>query len=279
VLSSSTSGNVAVATGTIAATSIGYRGVPQLTASSARTLVLTDNGSHVANTTGGFIIPANATAAFPIGAVVSIYNNSDTAQTVTIASGTTDILRTPNTDGTTVVQAAFTATFSGTVMTVSAMTSGTLAVGQSVVTPGGTLTISSLGTGTGGTGTYNMSASYTNGTASSYNGTRRVAATINGQIASVTASISTTTMTVTSVGSGTLSVGQIISGSGVTAGTRITGFISGTGGTGTYSVSVTQTVSSTTITAAIATRTLGPRALASLLKVNTTEWIAIGGLT
>jgi len=74
-------------------------------------------------------------------------------------------------------------------------------------------------------------------------------------------------------------VGQIISGSGVTAGTRITGFISGTGGTGTYSVSVTQTVSSTTITAAIATRTLGPRALASLLKVNTTEWIAIGGLT
>jgi hypothetical protein len=267
------------ATGTIAATSIGYRGVPQLTASSARTLVLTDNGSHVANTTGGFIIPANATAAFPIGAAVSIYNNSDTAQTVNIASGATDILRTPNTAGNVVTQAIFTATFSGTVMSVSAMTSGTLAVGQTVNAVGNVLTISSLGTGTGGIGTYNMSGSYTNGTASSYSATKVVAATVNGQIASVTASISTNTMTVTAVASGTLSVGQIISGTGVTAGTRITAFVSGTGGNGTYTVSVSQTVSSTTITAAVATKSLGVRALATLLKVAATEWIFIGGLS
>lgn len=268
-----------VATGTIGTTSIGYRGVPQLTASAQRTLALNDNGNHISNTTGGFIIPANASVAFPIGAVVSIYNNSDTAQNVNIASGTTDILRTPNTDGSTVTQASFTATFSGTVMSVSAVASGTLGVGQTVVTPGGTFTISSLGTGSGGTGTYNMSGSYTNGTASSYTGTKKVAATINGQTASVTGSISTTTLTVTAVGSGTLSVGQILSGTGVTAGTRITGFITGTGGTGTYSVSVSQTVASTTITAAVATRSLGARALASLLKVAATEWIYIGGMT
>lgn len=268
-----------VATGTIGTTSIGYRGVPQLTASAQRTLALNDNGGHISNTTGGFIIPANASVAFPIGAVVSIYNNSDTAQNVNIASGTTDILRTPNTDGTTVTQASFTATFSGTVMSVSAVASGTLAVGQTVVTPGGTFTISSLGTGSGGTGTYNMSGSYTNGTGASYTATKKVAATINGQTASVTGSISTTTLTVTAVGSGTLAVGQILSGTGVTAGTRITGFISGTGGTGTYSVSVSQTVASTTITAAVATRSLGARALASLLKVAATEWIYIGGMT
>jgi len=76
---------------------------------------------------------------------------------------------------------AFTATISGTVMTVSAVASGTLAVGQRirkvVITPatGTTVTeygtISTLGTGTGGTGTYNMSASNTVGSATAMIGT------------------------------------------------------------------------------------------------------------
>lgn len=68
--------------------------------------------------------------------------------------------------------------------------------------------------------------------------------------ASVTASIAATTLTVTAVASGTLSVGQTLSGTGVTAGTTITGNGTGTGSTGTYTVSVSQTVASTTITAA-----------------------------
>lgn len=67
--------------------------------------------------------------------------------------------------------------------------------------------------------------------------------------ASVTASIAGNTMTVTAVGSGSLSIGQTLSGSGVTAGTTITANGTGTGGTGTYTVSASQTVSSTTITA------------------------------
>jgi hypothetical protein len=66
--------------------------------------------------------------------------------------------------------------------------------------------------------------------------------------ASVTGSISGTTLTVTAVGSGTLQVGMTISGTGVTAGTKITAFGTGTGGTGTYTVSASQTASSTTIT-------------------------------
>jgi hypothetical protein len=65
----------------------------------------------------------------------------------------------------------------------------------------------------------------------------------------VTGSISGTTLTVSAVTSGTLVVGTGISGSGVTAGTTITALGTGTGGTGTYTVSASQTVSSTTITA------------------------------
>ena len=66
--------------------------------------------------------------------------------------------------------------------------------------------------------------------------------------ASFTASISGTTMTVTAVASGALSVGQVFTGTGVTAGTSITAFVSGTGNTGTYTVSASQTVASTTMT-------------------------------
>jgi hypothetical protein len=65
---------------------------------------------------------------------------------------------------------------------------------------------------------------------------------------SVTGSISATTLTVTAVSSGTIRVGMIITGTGVTAGTTITALGTGTGGTGTYTVSASQTVSSTTIT-------------------------------
>lgn len=68
----------------------------------------------------------------------------------------------------------------------------------------------------------------------------------------VTGSIATTVLTVTAVTSGTLSVGQTISGSGVTAGTKITAYGTGTGGTGTYTVDTSQTASSTTITASAA---------------------------
>lgn len=69
------------------------------------------------------------------------------------------------------------------------------------------------------------------------------------QQAQVTGSIATTTLTVTAVSSGTLAAGQTISGTGVTVGTQIVAQLSGTtGGNGTYQVSVSQTVSSTTIT-------------------------------
>jgi hypothetical protein len=67
--------------------------------------------------------------------------------------------------------------------------------------------------------------------------------------ATFTGSISGTTLTVTAVTGGTIGIGQVISGTGVTVGTSITALVSGTGSTGTYTVSSSQTVSSTTITA------------------------------
>jgi hypothetical protein len=56
------------------------------------------------------------------------------------------------------------------------------------------------------------------------------------------------TLTVTAVASGTLEVGTVISGTGVTAGTTIIALGTGTGGTGTYTVSVNQLVASTSMT-------------------------------
>ena len=63
-----------------------------------------------------------------------------------------------------------------------------------------------------------------------------------------TGAISGTTLTVSAVASGTLQVGQVLSGSGITAGTYISALGTGTGGTGTYTVSPSQTVASTAIT-------------------------------
>jgi hypothetical protein len=64
---------------------------------------------------------------------------------------------------------------------------------------------------------------------------------------STASSISTTTLTVGGTVTGTFAVGQTIYGSGVTAGTYITALGTGTGGAGTYTISASQTVSSTAI--------------------------------
>lgn len=136
--------------------------------------------------------------------------------------------------------AIFTGSISGTTLTVSVMQSGTIAVGQAIFGQGvaQNTVITALGTGTGGVGTYTVSDSQT------------VASTAINSVASpaiVTASISGTTLTVSAVTSGTLKIGQTIEGSGVTDGTIITAFGTGSGGAGTYTVSASQTVSSTTI--------------------------------
>jgi len=70
--------------------------------------------------------------------------------------------------------------------------------------------------------------------------------------ASFTGSIAGNILTVTGINSGAINVGQILSGTGITAGTKIQKMLTGAGNNvneaGTYQVSIYQNVSSTTIT-------------------------------
>ncbi len=136
--------------------------------------------------------------------------------------------------------AIFTGSISGTTLTVTAVSSGTIAIDQSLSGIGVTseTIITALGSGTGGVGTYTVNLSQT-----------LASRTFNSSTvgAKFTASISGTTMTVTAVASGTIYLGQTIQGSGNTAGTIVSAFITGSGGTGTYTVSATQTIASETM--------------------------------
>jgi microcystin-dependent protein len=120
---------------------------------------------------------------------------------------------------------------SGTTLTVSGVTHGTLAIGDTISGTGVTTgtTITAFGTGSGGAGTYSVSASQT--------------------VSSTSITATGTTMTVTAVGSGTLIVAQILTGTGITANTRITALGTGTGSTGTYIVNTAQNTGLITITA------------------------------
>ena len=102
-------------------------------------------------------------------------------------------------------------------------------------------------TRTGNTLNYSISSATTYcGSTYSTSGTTPIVVT--GAATSFTGSISGTTLTVSAVASGTITVGQTISGPGVTPGTTITGLVwGGQGGTGSYTVGISQTVASTTI--------------------------------
>lgn len=124
------------------------------------------------------------------------------------------------------------------IMTVTAVGAGTVVPGAILAGTGvvtGTSVVSQLSGTAGGIGTYEVSVPQT--------------------VASGTITGTYGVLTVTAVGSGALIVGETISGSGVTAGTIITGFGTGTGGAGTYYVSPSQTASSTTISSQSAIET------------------------
>jgi len=123
-----------------------------------------------------------------------------------------------------------TGSITGNVLTVSNVSSGTIYAGSTISGSsviGGTSIINQITGTAGGIGTYTVSAVQS--------------------VSSETISGAYGELTVTAVTSGALAVGQVISGTGVTVGTTITADISGTGGDGTYVVSVSQTVISETI--------------------------------
>lgn len=155
---------------------------------------------------------------------------SNASQIITEALATTGPTQAT---GTGKVGASFTASIATTVLTVTAMAgspAGIISVGDTVVGAGVTAntTITSLGTGTGGTGTYNLSASQT--------------------VSSESMTVTSTKLTISAVATGMLAIGQEVTGSGVAVGTFITALGTGTGGTGTYTISDKQTVASTGLT-------------------------------
>ena len=140
----------------------------------------------------------------------------------------------------TVTAAVFTGAVSGTTLTVTSVKSGTIAVGQHFFAVGALQesVITALGTGTGGTGTYTLGLSQTIASSQMYTSSAG---------AIITAAISGTTLTVATVTSGTLYVGQTIQGTGITAQTIITALGTGSGGAGTYTVNNSQTIASITM--------------------------------
>lgn len=79
-------------TGTIAASSPGFRGLPQVAITTNRTLALTDAGKdiYITGTTAAqtVTIPANASIAFPVGSMVQITNDSNQNWSIAITSDT-----------------------------------------------------------------------------------------------------------------------------------------------------------------------------------------------
>lgn len=130
-------------------------------------------------------------------------------------------------------------------LTVSAVSVGRLGVGSVIAGAGlpAGATIMSLGSGLGLTGTYVLSTS-----GLTISSEAMTAPNLPGAALAATASIAGTTMTVSAVGSGTLYVGQALEGANLAAGTVITAFGTGVGGTGTYTVNTSQTASSAAIT-------------------------------
>ena len=198
-------------------------------------------------------VPASSQTSLRINGATSGYVDLTTvavagANTITFPAATGTVLLNPNT--------AFTGT--STFETISA----TLDISGRTLNASGSMTVASMLYGSG-TGQFKIPVGTTAQRAGSFTG-----------IGSITG----TTLALSSVSAGAVYVGATITGSGVTAGTRVTAFVTGTGGAGTYTVSASQTVASTTIT---------DQSVAGMIRFNSTlttfegysgtAWGSIGG--
>jgi len=155
---------------------------------------------------------------------------------------------------------AATATFNATTLmnvTADGTPTAQFGVGSVITGPGvpaGTF-IASLGSGTGGTGTYNLNQAVPAAAGVTINATYAVAT--NFTLAGTVAANATATGVIDNTGLLTVSggvtgpalaAGQYLTGVGVPPGTYITAAVSGTGGNGTYQTNTLIPVTSTTLT-------------------------------
>ena len=154
-----------------------------------------------ANDQYGVSVPAKSRIIFEKGASFELlsYGAYDNYQVIAVYDVTDVYLENPTVNGRKDLRAAnatFTASITGTVMTVTAVASGTIAVGQKVIVSGiayGT-SISSFGTGSGGTGTYNLSItnSITSQTITTFQGEAGMGISIRGSSQVIVRSPTTT---------------------------------------------------------------------------------------
>jgi hypothetical protein len=198
-------------------------------------------------------VPASSVTSLRINGSTSGYVDLKTVpvagtNTITFPAATGTVLLDPNT--------AFTGTTTFETISASKDISGRN------ITASASMTVGDMLYGSG-TGQFKIPVGTTAQRAGAFNG--------NGSISGTTLSIST-------VSTGALYVGATITGTGVTAGTRVTAFGTGTGGAGTYTVTPSQTVATTVIIDAPITGMIRYNSsLATFEGYNVSSWGSIGG--
>lgn len=208
-------------------------GQAKLTIYLAQSTMLIPAGFEVTAMNGGdFWVRNTGAAAVTIG--MKAFANLNNGTISFAAAGTSPTTAASATGSIAAATGSFTGSIADDIMTITA-------VGSGVVVPGGILSGTNVVSGTqvlgqltgttGGVGTYRVTP-----------GSQTVASTTISETYGI--------FTAASALTGTFGVGDVLSGSGVTAGTRITQLGANTvGGLGTYTVTPTQTASSTTISA------------------------------
>jgi hypothetical protein len=190
---------------------------------------------------GGFFVKNNGTGYAQVG--MKAFAKLSDGGVVFAAAGTA-----PGAASVTGSIAASTFSVTGTI---TGNIANVTAVGSGTVVPGATVTGTGVATGTKIVGQLTPLLA-----GEALGGIGRYYVNIGDQaVASTTLSGTYGTMTVTAVGSGALEVGDVLSGTGVTAGTQISALGTGAGGTGTYIVDQNAVVASTTIAATDAIET------------------------
>ena len=157
-----------------------------------------------------------------------------------VISGQTQYTIGPDPSTANYIGASITGSIVGKVLTVTGVTSGAVALGQTL-------------SGIGVNGVATRIVEFLTGAGGNVNeaGTYRLNFDATTPAPAFTGSISGTTLTVSAIATGYLGAGAVISGTGVTAGTTISSVISASGGVGTYTVSVSQSVASVAMTATV----------------------------
>jgi len=182
----------------------------------------------------------------------------------------------PGTPG--VIPTIFAGTIAGALLTVSSIIMGTIGLGSPLLgAAAGTVILSQASGPAGGIGVYNLSVSQVaansitmatgvsiiagqqNRSAEPANPFFAVITPIRfdrfstnvdaSQDVKFTGSITGNVLTVSAIETGEILLGAMVTGQGIAFGTTITGFLTGTGGTGTYQVSQSQTVAVDTLSA------------------------------